>query len=36
MFCDESFAPGHQLKRKKSWLLVLELDKHDDGEVNDE
>lgn len=36
MFCDEPFTPSHQLKRKKSRLLVLELDKDDDGEVNDE
>lgn len=26
MFCDEPFTPGHQLKHKRSQLLVMELD----------
>nr|KYP32928.1 hypothetical protein KK1_046280 [Cajanus cajan] len=29
MFCDELFTPGHQLKHKRSQLLVMELDEED-------
>lgn len=32
MFCDEQFTPGHQLKHKRSQLLVLEIDEDESPE----
>lgn len=29
MFCDEPFAPGHQLKHKRSQMLVMEMDEEE-------
>lgn len=34
MFCDEPFTPGHELKHKKSQLLLMEID--DDDSVDEE
>lgn len=34
MFCDESFTPWHQLKHKRSQLLVMEMD--DEEPVDEE
>ena len=33
MFCDEAFSPGHQLKHKRSQIVVMECeDEDDDGD----
>lgn len=29
MFCNEPFTPGHQLKHKRSQLLVMEMDEEE-------
>ncbi|CAJ2661631.1 unnamed protein product [Trifolium pratense] len=32
MFCDEVFTPGHQLKHRRSHMMVMELDEDELGE----
>lgn len=34
MFCDEPFTPGHQLKHKKTQLLVMEME--EDSSLSEE
>ncbi|PNX92266.1 retrotransposon-related protein [Trifolium pratense] len=34
MFCDEVFTPGHQLKHKRSHLMVMELDEEEPLDID--